>query len=343
MRRDLVVIILSTTGCVVCLLYLYCVTYSGQTRLQRTLKSNLVSPDYKRPVQTKTKYPLTLNAIYIINNVNVCRSHRKVSALVFVHSAVENYWRRKDMRATWLNISHYSPETVCVIFLVGTTHRMDMQDTLLMESRTHRDIIQGDFIDSYRNLTNKGVMGLRWITENCMNAEIVIKVDDDSFINLFKFFENYAYLKNRKRLLFCNVWEPNSMDIIRNKSRKWSVSDTFYLGHERYPLQYCSGFVVFLSTDLVRPLYQAAHTAPFFWIDDVYLFGTLPSFLEGVTFVSFGERLSFQYTKARNCYRHLMRKCKYLVMQVNDGEILEMWKAVVYDRFQSIFGYYYFG
>ncbi|XP_061191984.1 beta-1,3-galactosyltransferase 5-like isoform X2 [Saccostrea echinata] len=294
-----------------------------------------------RIIKTKTKYPVGMYAPYLINNRNLCRQYDKISALVMVHTSVGNFWRRKEMRRTWLNISHYSPENLRVIFLVGTTSIKTIQKKLEKENSLYNDIIQGEFVDSYRNLTNKGVMGYRWITENCMNAEIVIKIDDDSFINFFKFFEDFSFLKERKRSIFCNKINPNSMPIIRKNSSKWFVSDIFYKAQNTYPHTYCSGFVVFISTDLIPALYQAVFTAPFFWVDDFYLFGLLPSRVKNVVHENFGGNLTFMHPEGLKCYKELRRECKYLVMPARDKEIDLMWKAVIADRRQSVYGNYY--
>lgn len=307
----------------------------------KMLYSNLETTTSVRRIRTKTRYPDGMHVPFLLNNRNMCRKYEKVSVLVMVHTSVGNFWRRKEMRRTWLNSSHYSPENLQVIFLVGTTSNKTATKLLKSENKKYHDIIQGDFVDSYRNLTNKGVMGYRWITENCMNAEIVIKIDDDAFINFFKFFEDFSFLKQRKRFIFCNKINPNSMPIIRQPSSKWFVSEWFYKGRDTYPHTYCSGFVVFISTDLIPALYQAVFTAPFFWVDDFYLFGLLPSRVKNVVHENFRGNLTFMHPEGLKCYKELKRKCKYLVMPAKDKELDVMWKAVIADRHQSIYGNYY--
>ncbi|XP_061190293.1 beta-1,3-galactosyltransferase 5-like [Saccostrea echinata] len=288
--------------------------------------------DVKRIFKFNTKYPVTLHGRYIINNKNMCRNHKRISALVMVHTAIWHFGTREEMRATWLNITQYRPEVVRVIFLVGTTKRKKSQERLFEESEKYNDIIQGDFKDTYRNLTNKGVLGLKWVTENCMNAEIIMKIDDDSFINLFKFFHNFIYLRKRKNFLFCNVWHKNSVKIERDRNSKWFVSNRFFRGYNAYPYTYCSGFAVFISTDLIPALFKAASTAPFFWVDDVYLFGILPSRVNKVVYRPMAQYFTFNHSRALDCYREFNGKCKYLVMQAKRGQIRDMWNAIVHDR-----------
>lgn len=74
-----------------------------------------------RMIKTKTRYPDGMHVPFLLNNRNMCRKYEKISVLVMVHTAIRNFWRRKEMRRTWLNSSHYSPENLQVIFLVGTT------------------------------------------------------------------------------------------------------------------------------------------------------------------------------------------------------------------------------
>ena len=83
--------------------------------------------------------------------------------------------------------------------------------------------MQEDFVDSYHNLTHKGVAALRWIDAHCRHAIFVLKTDDDIFINMFTLIR---YLKKLTRnsarprgVLMCLVWE--SMPVLREG--KWKV------------------------------------------------------------------------------------------------------------------------
>ena len=56
----------------------------------------------------------------------------------------------------------------------------------MKENIQHGDIVQGNFFDSYRNLSYKATMGNLWVSEFCEQAEFVVKTDDDMFIDLFE-------------------------------------------------------------------------------------------------------------------------------------------------------------
>uniref|UniRef100_A0A8R1TTJ7 Hexosyltransferase n=1 Tax=Onchocerca volvulus TaxID=6282 RepID=A0A8R1TTJ7_ONCVO len=59
-----------------------------------------------------------------------------------------------------------------------------MQKQLLEESRREHDLIQQNFRDSYRTLTWKALMWLRFIDEYCPNMHSIIKFDGDIVGNI---------------------------------------------------------------------------------------------------------------------------------------------------------------
>ncbi|NXX72580.1 B3GT4 galactosyltransferase, partial [Spizella passerina] len=67
---------------------------------------------------------------------------------------------------------------------LGTPGDPREQRELLAESRQHGDILQGDFADSYANLTRKTLLLLRWARACCAAAPFLLKADDDVFVNV---------------------------------------------------------------------------------------------------------------------------------------------------------------
>ena len=68
----------------------------------------------------------------------------------------------------------------------GATPDPELQRRLEEESRRHGDLVQGDFLDTYHNLSYKAVMGSLWVAEFCGQAEFVVKIDDDCFLDLYE-------------------------------------------------------------------------------------------------------------------------------------------------------------
>ena len=71
-------------------------------------------------------------------------------------------------------------------FLLGRPEDSQKQEKLQEENKKHRDIVQGDFLDTYHNLSYKAIMGNLWVSEFCDQAEFVVKTDDDMFIDLYE-------------------------------------------------------------------------------------------------------------------------------------------------------------
>ncbi|CAC5419184.1 unnamed protein product [Mytilus coruscus] len=108
-----------------------------------------------------SNYPIFISMPYKINNKNICHGVLKVSTIVMVHTAHKHFTRRIVLRSKMLNATYYSPESIRVVFLLGLVKSEILQKRIEAESETYGDIVQGYFLDTYRNLTNKSVMGYK--------------------------------------------------------------------------------------------------------------------------------------------------------------------------------------
>ena len=203
------------------------------------------------------------------------------------------------------------------VFLLGAVSNSSLQEALAFEHALYQDTVQGDFLDTYQNLSLKGVLGFRWVSQYCARARHVIKMDDDVFFDTYKILFRYrGFLEGHpQRSILCNVWVRNTMPIAREGDSKWMVDKRHFQGSERFPYHYCSGFAVILSGDLVPSLYQAAFFAPVFWIDDIYLFGMLPALADNVTMLHLGyeDRYMVMDTGAAiRCMEEKLHRCPVL-------------------------------
>ena len=147
--------------------------------------------------------------------------------------------------------------------------------------------MQGDFVDSYRNLTLKAVMALKWATTHCKNAAFFLKSDDDALVNIFEWTQKAETAAlDHSRLIMCALWRTNTMPILRdpNTCLKWCVKFDEFPGRKLFP-QYCSGIALTMSRDIMSEMYRAAVKTPFFWIDDVFLTGLVAGKLKDVFYV----------------------------------------------------------
>ena len=70
--------------------------------------------------------------------------------------------------------------------MLGRPEDGQKQEKLREENKKHGDIVQGDFLDTYHNLSYKAIMGNLWVSQFCDQAEFVVKTDDDMFIDLYE-------------------------------------------------------------------------------------------------------------------------------------------------------------
>jgi hypothetical protein len=124
---------------------------------------------------------------YILNpGSDICglpTSNTSQIYLVYVHTKPMNFKRRMTQRETWLKRSMFPK--LRFAFMMGKVDDAELHKQLLMEQSVYNDIVKADFLDTYRNLSHKGMMAMKWIAEFCPHAEFIMKVDDDIVVNLF--------------------------------------------------------------------------------------------------------------------------------------------------------------
>ncbi|ENN70802.1 hypothetical protein YQE_12467, partial [Dendroctonus ponderosae] len=226
-----------------------------------------------RPVKPAQLYPSGETRLldftdfhYTINKPTKCGS-ANLLLLVLVSSAPENTEYRNAIRQSWGR----NNKEIKLLFTLGKTDDIK-QTSLDNEDAKYGDIIQGNFIDSYKNLTYKSVMALNYAVNNCPQAKFIMKCDDDVFVNMSLLKEFLKAHTHANSTLFCNVNE-NMLPVRDPNSTygKWYVSQEDW-PEEIYP-NYCSGWYTILTYDAALFLYAKAQTTKFFWIDDVFLTG----------------------------------------------------------------------
>ncbi|KAL1461573.1 hypothetical protein WDU94_013456 [Cyamophila willieti] len=186
--------------------------------------------------------------------------------IVAVHSAPEHFGKRQLIRNTWGSV-------VPVYFFFGETPHQAHLDA---ESAEFHDIVQGSFIDSYRNLTYKHTLVLKWVLYNCPRVRYVLKIDDDVFVNiveLVKLLNNTISPYGNCNLLMCSHFLRRAR-VQRSYRSKWRIPFADYPYYYFPP--YCEGAAVLYSPDVMFKLYQLLQQQDnYFWIDDVYITGML--------------------------------------------------------------------
>ena len=250
-----------------------------------------------------TRNPVPPSVGYVKHNPNLCKNEPNLKYIIYVHTSPGYVARRALIRSTWANKNLFKDRRTQLVFLSGMADAKNHQEELDKEFAEHKDIVVGNFQDHYRNLTLKGIMGLKWISEYCQNAQYAIKADDDAFVNIFEVMKIVDRHSDSKRLVVCPFWKDNSMPILRDpaKCMKWCVKYTEFPGLNYFP-KYCAGLSFLLGRELILQMYEKVQSTPFFWIDDVYVTGLLLNKLSYVDYIDLLRNFTLKEEKAMEQY-----------------------------------------
>ncbi|KAK6167358.1 hypothetical protein SNE40_021406 [Patella caerulea] len=294
----------------------YLSTPASKTKLSKKL--NITSIDIKLP-----KNPI-FSGDYILNNVSICPETTRIMVVILVHTSPDHFIRRQNIRSSFGSRKLFRPVEVRIVFLLGRVKKQETQNLILKEHRTYGDSVQGAFVDDYKNLTYKGVMGLHWVSNFCRNVKYVIKMDDDVAFDMWRFLGHFSS-RDFSRTLYCGGGVRGHV----RRTGKWSVPENKFRGYKRYPFRYCYGFVVIISSDMISKLYQASSTVPFFWIDDVYLYGMLPLAVGNVNIIRASGHLNLlPRMDGLKCLQDKGVECPLLAVTVSEETFNITWSLI---------------
>ncbi|ESO93936.1 hypothetical protein LOTGIDRAFT_74929, partial [Lottia gigantea] len=207
---------------------------------------------------------------YVITNSGLC-GNEPVDILIYFHSAWNNRGKRRFLRETWASVKTFHNISIKTIFILGSPKDAKHQLTIDFENVVYRDIVQGDFNDTFKNLTLKSALAIQWINTHCMQTRYVIKADDDIFINVFKIIEDlFPVLSQRKQTVMCHFHKAGQSVIVRNPKSQWYIPNGVFKGVKHFP-RFCSGYVAIFTSDLIPLLYRSSFQSPIIPVDDVYM------------------------------------------------------------------------
>lgn len=255
--------------------------------------------------------------------INVCNNTSPL-LLVLIHTSPTNYAKRKTIRDTW----GQSTDNVKIMFMLGVVRNDTIMNSLVEENSRHKDLVQGNFLDTYRNMTYKHVMVFKYAIYHCPRAKYILKTDDDVFVNMprmidFLSIDLSPYGANN--LLFCTPYREAR--VMRSYRSKWRVGFSEY-PYRMYP-PYCPGWALLYSPDILFALYVEVQKSKYFWIDDVLITGTLVKDLQI-------EHTEFEaLTLHRKTVNHITQGTKakinpflYGAPDMSEHEIRALWKYV---------------
>lgn len=205
---------------------------------------------------------------YILNESERCQNDKPFLVLM-VPVAPNNRAARDAVRTTWGSEKMVMDKNVTLYFLLGQSGhegREELQQKILQESEEHHDIIQSDFLDSYKNLTIKTMVLMEWLTAYCQNAAYAMKIDADMFLNVNALVN---MLLQAPRENYMTGLVARGAIVLRDPRSKWYLpKDAF--PEDFYP-PYALGLGYVFSLDLPNKLIEGSKHVKAVYIEDVYL------------------------------------------------------------------------
>jgi len=127
--------------------------------------------------------------------------------------------------------------------------------------------MQAEFVDNYRWLTNKTMVGLQWAQKFCPTASFILKTDDDGF-NVPQRFVDYLLGVEADQFIggYCFTVMPD-----RRESSKFYVPYSMY--PDKYYPTYCSGPAYVLSRSTAARILSVSVDVAFLPMEDVFIAG----------------------------------------------------------------------
>lgn len=191
----------------------------------------------------------------------------KLKLLILITSAQTHAEARLDIRQTW---GHFGTRRdVSTAFILGRSTNSAVSTALTQENMIYGDLIRGNFIDSYNNLTLKTLSSLEWVDQNCPKAKYILKTDDDMFINVPKLLQFLDAHAKDKRVIYGRLakkWKP-----IRNKKSKYYIS-TGQFSAAVFP-PFTTGPAYVMTSDVIHDLYENSLEQLYLKLEDVFTTG----------------------------------------------------------------------
>nr|XP_006011075.1 PREDICTED: beta-1,3-galactosyltransferase 2-like [Latimeria chalumnae] len=207
---------------------------------------------------------------YIINEPDKCKDKKPFLVLLIPTGAAE-VSARNAIRETWGNETLIPGVTIVRLFFLGFPVPLaeSLQWPLKEESAVHHDIIQKDFLDTYKNLTIKTMMAMEWLADHCPDADYAMKIDTDMFLNSEKLVKSLLNPDMPTRQNYFTGYLFVGQKPHRDKSSKWYIPEDAFTGDEYPP--FCSGTGYVFSVDVVRKILDASRFLIPIYLEDVYI------------------------------------------------------------------------
>ena len=231
--------------------------------------------------------------------------HISISFIFFSATSPKHKSLRNSIRSSWGSLCRRM-EWCSYVFIVGFSLNNMIETQIKEEYFEYRDILKEPFADTYNNLTLKSVFILKHFVTHRVRLRYLLKVDDDSFVNIFglgnMLKQNvqytsltkgvYGYLQRglKEHHWLPKVHRPTMESLQDEKIRKWIVPR--YMYRKRLFPQFIGGSGYLVERQDAECLFSASQTVSIIHLEDVYITGlcALKCHLKRVHHVGFKAR-----------------------------------------------------
>ncbi|XP_071804775.1 beta-1,3-galactosyltransferase 5-like [Asterias amurensis] len=207
---------------------------------------------------------------FTIRNQAACfnrsNSNGELFLVLLVKCAPFEKLDREQIRKTWGGVKEVLGRRVLTMFLLGESTDPIIRKQVQEEDSTYHDLIQEDFIDNYKNLTYKNMMGLKWVSMYCPQNSFVVSVDADMVINIVTLVKR---LSTMPKTNFAEGHLRTDTPIIRKKKHKCFVPKEEWADN-LYP-PFLMGACYAMSRDAAVGVFDVSKYIPFLRLDDVFV------------------------------------------------------------------------
>ncbi|KAK6195351.1 hypothetical protein SNE40_000801 [Patella caerulea] len=241
-------------------------------------KELLNHPDVFRPSE---RLLTRLDFNFSINSPDACHLGSKPTIVIMVLTQHEHLLERTAIRETWGSVAKNKPwpgrrlhGEVRMIFLLGKSTNSTLNSQVRDEAKITKDIVQADFQESYYNLTFKVLMGFKWVKTFCPETQFVMKIDEDTFIDVPRILNLLVSLEWSN-----TIYGPFAFAERVVRANKQSGAHKAAVHMSAYPLDWypphVKGNMYIMPSDLAMKILNASQYFPYMNIEDAYITGIL--------------------------------------------------------------------
>lgn len=191
--------------------------------------------------------------------------------VALVYSAAEDFEHRMAIRETWGNVPDVEHLGIILKFVLGLPYQNfeTRQVSIVQENDRHDDIVQGNFIDTTRNMTLKSLVGLRFAVKDCKSARFIFQGDDHMLVNFERLVRQ---LRNLNQGDVTKMWRGriiNHSKVDRNINSRYYVSTDVFKAPV-YPPFCTTDAGCVMSMDIGEVILQSSWNQPLLPFPDVY-------------------------------------------------------------------------